>query len=98
MLGNAFGIPGITVDTHVGRLARRLGWTDQKDPVKVEARIAELLPPEEWTMACHRLIFHGRRVCHSRRPACGACVVAELCPSYGEGETDPERAQALVTG
>ncbi|KAE8763689.1 endonuclease III [Georgenia thermotolerans] len=98
VLGNAFGIPGITVDTHVGRLARRLGWTDQKDPVKVEARIAELLPPEEWTMACHRLIFHGRRVCHSRRPACGACVVAELCPSYGEGETDPERARALVTG
>ncbi|GAA1651273.1 endonuclease III [Georgenia ruanii] len=98
VLGNAFGTPGITVDTHVGRLARRLGWTDQKDPVKVEARIAELLPPEEWTMACHRLIFHGRRVCHSRRPACGACVVAELCPSYGEGETDPERARALVTG
>ncbi|TRW43262.1 endonuclease III [Georgenia yuyongxinii] len=98
VLGNAFGIPGITVDTHVGRLARRLGWTAEKDPVKVEARIAELLPPEEWTMACHRLIFHGRRVCHARKPACGACALAELCPSYGEGETDPERARALVTG
>ncbi|WP_043498015.1 endonuclease III [Georgenia sp. SUBG003] len=97
VLGNAFGVPGITVDTHVGRLARRLGWTREKDPVKVERAIAELLPPEEWTMACHRLIFHGRRVCHSRRPACGACVLAELCPSYGEGETDPEKARALVT-
>ena len=98
VLGNAFDVPGITVDTHVGRLARRLGWTAERDPVRVEARIAELLPPEEWTMACHRLIFHGRRVCHARKPACGACVLAELCPSYGEGETDPERAQALVTG
>ncbi|WP_127128132.1 endonuclease III [Georgenia sp. SYP-B2076] len=97
VLGNAFGVPGITVDTHVGRLARRLGWTTLKDPVKVERRIAELLPPEEWTMACHRLIFHGRRVCHSRKPACGACVLAELCPSYGEGETDPAAARALVT-
>lgn len=97
VLGNAFEIPGITVDTHVGRLARRLGWTREKDPVKVEARIAALLPSETWTMACHRLIFHGRRVCHARRPACGACVLAELCPSYGEGETDPERAAALVS-
>lgn len=97
VLGNAFDVPGITVDTHVGRLARRLGWTRQRDPVKVERRIAELLPPAEWTMACHRLIFHGRRVCHSRRPACGACAVAGLCPSYGVGETDPEAAAALVT-
>ncbi|GAA4419643.1 endonuclease III [Georgenia halophila] len=97
VLGNAFGVPGITVDTHVGRLARRLGWTKEKDPVKVEQAIAELLPKEEWTMACHRLIFHGRRVCHSRRPACGACVLAELCPSYGEGETDPDKARGLVT-
>ncbi|MFC7404417.1 endonuclease III [Georgenia alba] len=97
VLGNAFGIPGITVDTHVGRLARRLAWSREKDAVKVEKDIAALLPPEEWTMACHRLIFHGRRVCHSRRPACGACVLAGLCPSYGEGETDPEKARALVT-
>jgi len=96
VLGNAFEIPGITVDTHVGRLARRLGWTSHKDPVKVERDIAELLPEERWTMACHRLIFHGRRVCHSRRPACGACVLADLCPSYGTGETDPEAAEALV--
>ena len=98
VLGNAFGVPGITVDTHVGRLARRLGWTTEKDPVKVEAQLADLLPPEEWTMACHRLIFHGRRVCHARRPACGACVVAGLCPSFGIGETDPRRAADMVAG
>lgn len=97
VLGNAFGVPGITVDTHVGRLARRLGWTRETDAVKVEHRMGELLPPESWTMACHRLIFHGRRVCHARRPACGACVLAEVCPSYGEGETDPDKAAALVS-
>ncbi len=96
VLGNAFDIPGITVDTHVGRLARRLGWSTSKDAVKVEREIAALVPEERWTMLCHRLIFHGRRVCHSRRPACGACVLAELCPSYGAGETDPEAAEALV--
>ena len=96
VLGNAFDVPGITVDTHVGRLARRLGWSTSKDAVKVKRDIAALVPPERWTMLCHRLIFHGRRVCHSRRPACGACVLAELCPSYGTGETDPEAAEALV--
>jgi len=96
VLGNAFDVPGITVDTHVGRLARRLGWSTQKDAVKVERDIAAVLPEERWTMACHRLIFHGRRVCHSRKPACGACVLADLCPSYGIGETDPHAAEALV--
>lgn len=96
VLGNAFDVPGITVDTHVGRLARRLGWTENKDAVKVERDIAALVPPERWTMLCHRLIFHGRRVCHSRRPACGACVLADVCPSYGVGETDPEAAESLA--
>lgn len=96
VLGNAFDVPGITVDTHVGRLARRLGWSTEKDAVKVERDIAAVLPEERWTVACHRLIFHGRRVCHSRKPACGACVLAGLCPSYGIGETHPEAAQALV--
>lgn len=96
VLGNAFEIPGITVDTHVGRLARRLGWTTHRDPVQVEQDIAELLPEQRWTMACHRLIFHGRRVCHSRRPACGACVLADLCPAYGTGESDPQAAEELV--
>lgn len=81
VLGNAFGVPGITVDTHVGRLARRLGWTREDDPVKVEKDIAQLLPESEWTMACHRLIFHGRRVCHSRTPDCQSCPITDLCPS-----------------
>ncbi|MFC4553705.1 endonuclease III [Georgenia faecalis] len=96
VLGNAFGIPGITVDTHVGRLARRLGWSVEHDPVKVERDIAAQADPARWTMLCHRLIVHGRRVCHSRRPACGACVLADLCPSFGIGETEPEAARALV--
>lgn len=89
VLGNAFGVPGITVDTHVGRLARRLGWTEHTDPVKVERDIAAQVEPERWTMLCHRLIFHGRRVCHSRKPECGRCVLADVCPSFS-----PERASA----
>jgi endonuclease III len=96
VLGNAFGIPGITVDTHFGRLARRFGWTAEDDPVKVEAEVGALFPRKDWTMLSHRLIFHGRRTCHSRRPACGACPVATLCPAYGIGETDPAAAAKLV--
>jgi endonuclease-3 len=96
VLGNAFGVPGITVDTHFGRLARRFGWTDSTDPVKVEAEVAALFPRKEWTWLSHRLIWHGRRVCHARRPACGACGVARLCPSYGEGPVDPDVAAKLV--
>lgn len=96
VLGNAFGIPGITVDTHLGRLARRWGWTEQEDPVKVESDIAALIPKKEWTMLSHRAIWHGRRVCHARKPACGACAIASLCPSFGAGPTDPELAAKLV--
>ena len=96
VLGNAFGVPGITVDTHFGRLVRRFGWTTETDPDKVEAAIAELVPKTEWTMLSHRLIWHGRRRCHARRPACGVCPVAALCPSYGEGPTDAEVAAKLV--
>ena len=96
VLGNAFGIPGLTVDTHFGRLVRRFAWTAEEDPVKVESVVAELLPKNQWTIFSHRVIFHGRRVCHSRKPACGACAIASLCPSYGEGETDPVKAAALV--
>jgi endonuclease III len=96
VLGNAFGKPGITVDTHFGRLARRFGWTRETDPVKVEAEIAALFPRKDWTMLSHHLIWHGRRRCHARKPACGACPVAGLCPSYGEGETDPVKAALLV--
>jgi endonuclease III len=96
VLGNAFGIPGITVDTHVGRLSRRLAFTTDEDPVKVEQDLAAIFPRKDWTMLSHRLIFHGRRICHARKPACGACPVADLCPSYGTGETDPVRAAKLV--
>ncbi len=96
VLGNAFGIPGITVDTHFGRLARRFGWTDLTDAVKVEHAVGGLFPKRDWTMLSHHLIWHGRRVCHSRRPACGACPVARWCPSYGEGPVDPEEASRLV--
>ncbi|GGL45519.1 endonuclease III [Phycicoccus endophyticus] len=96
VLGNAFGVPGITVDTHVGRLVRRWGWTQETDPVKVEAAVAALIPRREWTMLSHVVIFHGRRTCFARRPACGACPVTRWCPAYGEGETDPEAARRLL--
>ncbi|WP_426299636.1 endonuclease III [Arthrobacter sp. R-11] len=96
VLGNAFGVPGITVDTHFGRLARRFGWTDSEDPVKIEFDVAELFEPKDWTMLSHRVVFHGRRICHARRPACGACPVANWCPSYGAGETDPVKAAKLL--
>ena len=96
VLGNAFGVPGITVDTHFGRLARRLGWTEETDPVKAEHAVGALFPKKDWTLLSHHLIWHGRRVCHARNPACGACTVARWCPSYGEGPTDPEQAAKLV--
>ena len=96
VLGNAFGVPGITVDTHFGRLVRRMGWTDEEDPVRVEHAVGELIPRKEWTMLSHVVIFHGRRTCHARRPACGACPVARWCPSYGIGETDPDTAATLL--
>ncbi|QMU67208.1 endonuclease III [Streptacidiphilus sp. P02-A3a] len=94
--GEPFGVPGITVDTHFGRLARRFGWSGSDDPVKVEQDVAALFPKSEWTMLSHRVVFHGRRICHSRKPACGACPIAELCPAYGEGETDPVKAEKLL--
>jgi endonuclease-3 len=96
VLGNAFGIPGITVDTHFGRLARRLGFTQETDPVKAEHEVGALFPKKDWTMLSHHLIWHGRRVCHARNPACGACPVAKWCPAYGEGPTDPAVAARLV--
>ncbi len=98
VLGNAFGIPGITVDTHVARLSKRLGYTTSEDPLVVEKDLQGLLERRVWTMACHRLIFHGRRTCFARRPACGACPVAALCPSAGIGEDDPVRAAAMLKG
>jgi endonuclease-3 len=96
VLGHAFGIPGITVDTHFGRLSRRFGWSKQSNPVKVEFEVGELIPQKEWTNLSQRMIWHGRRVCHSRKPACGACALAKLCPSYGIGEVDPVKAKRMV--
>ncbi len=96
VLGNAFGIPGISVDTHFGRLVRRFGWTEETDPVKVEHAVGALFPRRDWTDLSQRVIWHGRRRCHARTPACGACPLARLCPSYGAGPTDPEVAEKLV--
>jgi len=98
ILGNAFDVPGLTVDTHFQRLVRRWAWTDETDPVKIEAAVAELIERREWTMFSHRVIFHGRRVCHARKPACGACTLAPLCPSYGTGPVDPVAAGKLLKG
>lgn len=98
ILGNAFGVPGITVDTHFGRLVRRWAWTSEEDPVKVEHAVGELIERKEWTLLSHRVIFHGRRVCHARKPACGVCVLAKDCPSFGIGPTSPIEAAALVKG
>ena len=81
VLGNAFGIPGLTVDTHFGRLMQRLGLTGESTPVKIERDIAKLVPEEEWTMFSHRVIFHGRQVCHARTPECDACVLWDMCPA-----------------
>jgi endonuclease-3 len=98
ILGNAFDVPGITVDTHFSRLVQRWVWTTETDPVKIEFAIADLIPKKDWTMLSHRVIFHGRRVCHSRKPACGACTLAKDCPAYGTGPTDPELAVKLLKG
>lgn len=84
VLGNAFGIPGLTVDTHFGRLMQRLGLTGEKTPVKIERDIVKLVPEEEWTMFSHRVIFHGRQVCHARTPECDACVLWDMCPAARE--------------
>jgi len=96
VLGHGFDIPGITVDTHFGRLSRRFGWTKEMDPVKVEKIVGELIPQKEWTNLSQRMIWHGRRICHSRKPACGACPLAKICPSVGIGEMDKKKAQLLV--
>lgn len=83
VLGNAFGVPAITVDTHVGRLARRLGLSRASSPLAVERDLARELPEQDWTYACHRLIAHGRAVCTSRAPACGSCPLSGHCPRIG---------------
>jgi endonuclease-3 len=83
LLGNSFGVPGITVDTHVGRLSRRLGLTEETDPEKVERDLMGLIPKKEWTNFSHRMIFHGRQVCHARSPRCDDCGLAKVCPRVG---------------
>lgn len=96
VLGDAFDVPGLTVDTHFGRLVRRFRWTRAEDPVVVEREVGDLFPQRDWNQLNHRLIWHGRRRCHARRPACGACPIAHWCPAFGEGETDPVKALSLV--
>jgi endonuclease III len=96
VLGHAFGIPGITVDTHFGRLSRRFEWSSSVDPVKVEREVGLLIPEKEWTNLSQRMIWHGRRICHSRKPACGACPLAKICPSVGIGEMDKAKAKLLL--
>lgn len=96
VLGNAFGVPGITVDTHFKRLVKRFGWTDQDDPDRIEAEVGRLFPRRDWTQLSHNIIWHGRRRCHARNPACGACPLARLCPAYGEGTVDPVKAAKLI--
>ncbi|WP_432135121.1 MULTISPECIES: endonuclease III [unclassified Streptomyces] len=96
VLGNAFGRPGITVDTHFQRLVRRWKWTEETDPDRIEAAVGALFPKSDWTDLSHHVIWHGRRICHARKPACGACPIAPLCPAFGEGETDPEKAKKLL--
>jgi endonuclease-3 len=96
VLGHCFDTPGITVDTHFGRLSRRFGWTDETDPVKVEMVVQQLIPQEEWTNLSQRIIWHGRRICFARKPACGACPLAKICPSVGIGEMDKVKAALMV--
>jgi endonuclease-3 len=96
VLGNVFGVPGIVVDTHVHRLAHRFGWTDHIDAVKIEHAIGELIERKNWTALSNHVTWHGRRLCHAKKPACGACPIAKLCPSYGLGPTDPAVAERLV--
>jgi endonuclease-3 len=98
VLGHAFDVPALPVDTHVGRLARRFDFTLDNDPVVIEGELTAMLPKADWTAASDRLIFHGRRICHAKRPACGACAVAVLCPSAGLGPMDPAVAATLVRG
>lgn len=98
VLGDAFGIPGITVDTHVGRLSRRLGFSKHLDPVKVEFDLMKLIPKPEWTPFSHRLILHGRAVCDARKPRCGDCVLLPHCPQKGvlTPAAKPRKSAALT--
>jgi endonuclease III len=89
ILGHVFGKPGFVVDTHVRRLTRRLGFTRQTDPVKIERVMQKILPPDDWTQFSMRLILHGRRVCSARKPRCAACAIAGDCPKIGLPQVRP---------
>jgi endonuclease-3 len=97
ILGNAFGVPGLPVDTHVGRLSQRMGLTEHADPVRIEEELTALLPPTEWTAFGHRMIYHGRQVCHSRKPLCEGCELASLCPRIGTGQGAPAETSDALT-
>ena len=88
VVNHAFGTPALPVDTHVGRVSRRLGLTRQEDPDKVEAELSSLLPPEKWGRAHQLLIWHGRRTCIARKPHCSRCVIAQECPRIGVATSD----------
>lgn len=96
ILGNAFDVPGIPVDTHVGRLSYRMGLTRKKDPVKVERVLMKLIPKEEWTDFGHRMIFHGRRVCHAIKPQCEQCTMKDLCPKVGVGKKKKKKKKRVA--
>lgn len=96
VLGDAFGVPGITTDTHLIRLVQRFGWTSETKPEAIELAVGALFEKRDWVLLNHRVIWHGRRRCHALRPACGACPVARQCPSFGLGPTDPKVAAKLV--
>jgi len=83
VLGSAFGVPGIVVDTHVGRLAKRMGLTRESDPVRIEFALMPIVPREKWSLFSHWLILHGRRVCVARKPRCSICPLAPHCPRIG---------------
>jgi endonuclease-3 len=83
ILGNAYNVPGMVVDTHVGRIARRLGWTTARTPERIEAQLCRLLPAERWTQAAHVLIFHGRQCCRAQTPLCSSCPILQWCPQIG---------------
>src|SRR5436190_17207996 len=91
ILGTAYGVPGITVDTHVLRLSGRMGLTENADAEKVERDLMELIPPKDWTMFSHRMIFHGRQVCYARKPQCEGCALAEICPKVGVNDQRASR-------
>lgn len=96
VLSDAFGVPALTTDTHFIRLSRRFDWTNATKPEVIEAEVGQLFEPKDFNTLNHRVIWHGRRCCHAQRPACGACSVAKLCPSFGEGPTEPEIAAKLI--